>query len=237
MNDLVVIENGQAVVSSRQVAENFGKNHKDVLRSIRGLDCSEKFAERNFAPSEYKDSSGKTNSEFLITRDGFSFLVMGFTGADAAVWKEKYIYAFNEMDKKLSGQFKLPRDYASALRALADQTERNEEQEKLLIEAKPKVEFYDAVSGSKDAIGIGEVAKVLGISGVGRNNLFSILRDKGILMANNLPYQEFVDRGYFRVIEQKYTKPNGETCISIKTLVYQRGVEYIRKVVSKVYKD
>lgn len=98
-----------------------------------------------------------------------------------------------------------------------------------LLEAKPKVDFYNAVADSKTAIPMDQVAKVLSIPGVGRNKLFQLLRDMKVLQSNNIPYQEYVDRGYFRVIESKYTKPNGETNISIKTLVYQRGVDFIRK--------
>lgn len=96
---------------------------------------------------------------------------------------------------------------------------------------KPKVEFFDQVADSKDAIDIGSAAKVLNL-GIGRNRLFEVLRDKRILMNDNKPYQTYIDRGYFRVIEQKYTKPDGSTNISIKTLVYQRGLDYIRKVLT-----
>jgi phage antirepressor YoqD-like protein len=108
-----------------------------------------------------------------------------------------------------------------------------EEKEKQLLEMKPKAEFFDAVANSKSAIQIGDVAKMLAIPGIGRNNLFQILRDKKILMQDNVPYQEYVDRGYFRVIEQKYNTPEGETRISIKTLVYQSGIDFIRKIVAK----
>jgi anti-repressor protein len=96
---------------------------------------------------------------------------------------------------------------------------------------KPKVEFFDQVADSKDAIDIGSAAKVLNL-GIGRNRLFEVLRDKRILMNDNKPYQTYIDRGYFRVIEQKYTKPDGSTNINIKTLVYQRGLDYIRKVLT-----
>lgn len=95
---------------------------------------------------------------------------------------------------------------------------------------KPKEEFFDAVADSKDAIEIGKVAKVLNYPGIGRNKLFEILRDKGILMKDNIPYQKYIDNGCFRTIEQKYQMPDGETRISIKTLVYQKGVDYIRKI-------
>ena len=78
-----------------------------------------------------------------------------------------------------------------------------------------------------------EVAKVLNYPGYGRNRLFEFLRNKKVLMANNIPYQKYVDCGYFRVIEQKYTKPSGDTAINIKTLVYQRGINFIKKLLDK----
>ena len=98
---------------------------------------------------------------------------------------------------------------------------------------RPKVEFFDAVADSRDAISIGEVAKVLGLPGWGRNRIFSLLRDKGVLMRDNIPKQEYMNRGYFRVIEQKWTTPEGETKISLKTLVYQKGMDFIRRLAAK----
>lgn len=105
------------------------------------------------------------------------------------------------------------------------------QKDKLISELKPKAEFFDAVASSKTAIPMDQVAKVLDM-GIGRNKLFALLREKKVLDRNNIPYQEYVDRGYFRVVEQKYTKPNGETNINIKTLVYQRGIDYIRKLIA-----
>ncbi|MFQ7194617.1 phage antirepressor KilAC domain-containing protein [Thomasclavelia spiroformis] len=102
-----------------------------------------------------------------------------------------------------------------------------------VIEMKPKAEFFDAVASSKNAIQMAEVAKVLNYPGYGRNRLFEFLRNKKVLMANNIPYQKYVDCGYFRVIEQKYTKPNGDTAINIKTLVYQKGINFIKKILDK----
>lgn len=97
-----------------------------------------------------------------------------------------------------------------------------------LLEAKPKVDFFNAVADSKTAISMNEVAKVLAIPGYGRNNLFEFLREQKILDRFNVPYQRYVDCGWFRVIEQKYIK-NGEPVITTKTLVYQKGVNAIRK--------
>ena len=105
-----------------------------------------------------------------------------------------------------------------------------QEQKKIILEQQPKVEFYDDVAGSKDAVAMKEVAKVLGIKGMGRNKLFKFLRDNKILDRNNMPYQEYVDRGYFRVIEQRYNTNNGDIKITFTTLVYNKGIEYIRKL-------
>ncbi|OOM49811.1 phage antirepressor protein KilAC domain protein [Clostridium beijerinckii] len=80
---------------------------------------------------------------------------------------------------------------------------------------------------------MGHVAKVLAIRGIGRNNLFSLLREKKVLDKNNIPYQQFVDLGYFRVLEQKYTVPSGETKINIKTMVFQKGIEFIRRKIGE----
>ena len=92
------------VVSSRQIAEDFEKRHADVLESIRGLNEQIRPTEKSvgyFIPSEYRDVKGEMRKEYLLTRDGFSLLVMGFTGERALSWKLKYIEAFNEMEKEL----------------------------------------------------------------------------------------------------------------------------------------
>lgn len=116
---------------------------------------------------------------------------------------------------------------------LADQTiAKLKADNSLLLEdnkrMKPKEEFFDAVTDSKDAIDMKDTAKVLHM-GIGRNNLFKFLRQQKILTEDNRPYQQYIDRGYFRTIEQKYNKGYGETGINIKTVVYQSGVDFIRK--------
>ena len=99
-----------------------------------------------------------------------------------------------------------------------------------LLEMKPKADFFDAVTDSKTAISMNEVAKVLNIKGYGRNNLFEFLRENKVLDRWNVPYQKYVDNGWFRVIEQHYQK-NGEPIVTTKTLVYQNGVDSIRKMI------
>lgn len=99
-----------------------------------------------------------------------------------------------------------------------------------LLEMKPKADFFDAVADSKTAISMNEVAKVLNIKGYGRNNLFEFLRENNVLDRWNVPYQKYVDNGWFRVIEQHYQK-NGEPIVTTKTLVYQKGVDSIRRMI------
>lgn len=100
----LAIVDGQPVTTSIDIAEKFVKKHKDVLRAVRGLDCSEDFRRRNFAPSSYLNEQGRAQPMFQMTKNGFAFLVMGFTGKEAAVWKERYIAAFDAMADELMAQ-------------------------------------------------------------------------------------------------------------------------------------
>lgn len=102
MNSLVKMYNDKPMVSSLHVASKFKKAHSVVLRKIRTLDCSDEFRLNNFAESNFTNDKGREYESFMITRDGFAFLCMGFTGKQAAAWKEKYITAFNQMEKRLS---------------------------------------------------------------------------------------------------------------------------------------
>ena len=104
--------------------------------------------------------------------------------------------------------------------------------EKEVERLRPAAMFAYQICSSKDAIDIGNCAKALNRN-IGRNNLFEFLRNKKILQQDNIPYQKFIDSGYFRVIETKYTIPSGETKISLKTLVLQKGVAYINKLLAK----
>ena len=127
-----------------------------------------------------------------------------------------------------TGGYHLPQTYTEALEQLLIQAKENERLELENKDMKPKADFFDAVTDSKTAIPMGEVAKVLDM-GIGRNKLFEVLRSKGVLQNNNVPYQRYIDNGWFRTIEQKYTADD-EVRISIKTLVFQKGVDGIRKL-------
>lgn len=110
----------QVVVSSRVVAEKFGKEHSKVLRAIKDkISTNPKLASLNyFIESSYKDAKGEDRKEYLLTRDGFTFIVMGFTGAEADMWKLKYIEAFNKMEQALKEQHTLQQDLSPQLQFL-----------------------------------------------------------------------------------------------------------------------
>ena len=117
--ELVQEQDGQAITTSLKIAEIFNKQHKNVLQSIRELDCSDDFRGLNFQPSlkirELPNGMGnRQDPYYLITRDGFVFLVMGFTGKTAAKFKEAYIRAFNEMEERLRQRKQLEQQQRAA---------------------------------------------------------------------------------------------------------------------------
>lgn len=101
LTPVVRVIDGQAVTTSLDLAAYFGKRHDDVIRKIRSLDCSLEFTARNFTVSAYDDPTGRSLPCYLLTRDGFFFVAMGFTGRRAAEFKEAYIAAFNAMEQRL----------------------------------------------------------------------------------------------------------------------------------------
>ncbi|WP_234887973.1 Rha family transcriptional regulator [Aeromonas caviae] len=102
--DIVSLHQGKPITTSMKVAEVFGKRHDDVLRKIRNLECSVEFTARNFSVCSKNNElqNGKPQPFYEMTKDGFMFLVMGFTGAKAAASKEAYINAFNWMAEQLT---------------------------------------------------------------------------------------------------------------------------------------
>lgn len=182
MNEIILsTQNGEPVASSRQIAESFGKEHKHVLTAIRQILVAENSATKFFHETAF-EYRGQKFPEYLMNRDGFSLLVMGFTGKAALEWKLKYIQAFNEMEKKLVQRLQLSRSelMAQALIAAHDELEHKDRQ---IAELTPKGIFADAVSASKKSILVGELAKLLCQNGVqiGQNRLFSWMRERGYL--------------------------------------------------------
>lgn len=234
MNNIILsTQNGEPVASSRQIAENFDKNHRDVLRAVDNL----KEDVRNFAQMFYEstepDSYGREQRAYLMNRDGFSLLVMGFTGKAAFEWKLKYIQAFNAMEKQLAQRPQLSRAelVAQALIAAHDELEHKNAQ---IADLTPKGIFADAVSASKKSILVGELAKLLCQNGVqiGQNRLFSWMRERGYLIKDpkrsdyNMPTQRAVEQGLFEIKETTVVHSDGHTSINKTPKVTGKGQIY-----------
>ena len=237
----ITTSNGELVVSSRQVAENFGKEHSKVIRSIEGIanfgDTQGMFHKVSYV----NEQNGQEYKEYLMNRDGFSLLVMGFTGKEAMAWKLKYIEAFNAMEKKLSKpQLTLTEQMAQGLLAAQQLlSEKNKQVEHLtatIEQQKPKVIFADAVSASKTSILIGDLAKLIRQNGVevGQKRLFEWLRQNGWLMksgnSKNMPTQRGMEMKLFEVKEGSYVDSNGVNVVTKTTKVTGKGQQYFVNV-------
>ena len=160
MNLGLTERDGKAVVSSRDIARVFEKEHRRVLQDIRTIAENDPvWGLHNFVQSSYTNEQNKSQPEYLITRDGFTLLVMGYTGEKAMRFKKAYIAAFNEMERRLA-----PQNYKEALLALVAAEEARE-----AIESQNKVLQLSAAKyeGQTDTVGlykIGEIAEQLGIS-------------------------------------------------------------------------
>lgn len=148
MTNLVIMKNEQPVTTSLQVAETFGKEHKDVMKAIRNVETDiikgQEPSDSNKAQNSallnsmfYQDNYTVDNNQrsypmYYMNKDGFTLLVMGFTGSKATQFKLQYIAQFNQMEQEIKQpKLSLPQNYASALRQLAETVEENE---KLKIE-------------------------------------------------------------------------------------------------------
>ena len=222
MNDIILsMQNGEPVVSSRQIAENFDKNHRDVLRAVDNLKEDVRNFAQMFFESTEADSYGREQRTYLMNRDGFTLLAMGFTGKAALEWKLKYIAAFNEMEKKLTEQPQLTRSQLLAT-ALIAAHEELEQKDKRIAELTPKGVFADAVSASSQSILVGELAKLLSQNGIqmGQNRLFSWMRENGYLIKDkkrtdyNMPTQKSMELHLFEIKETSIAHSDGHTSIN-----------------------
>lgn len=234
MTDIILsTQNGEPVASSRQIAESFGKEHKDVLEAIRTKTAENSALLEMFHLTEYTTSQNKKLPMYLMNRDGFSFLVMGFTGKKADEWKLKYIAAFNAMEKQLAQRPQLSRAelMAQALIAAHDELEHKDRQ---IAELTPKGIFADAVNASKKSILVGELAKLLCQNSVqiGQNRLFVWMREHGYLIRDpkrsdyNMPTQRAVEQGLFEIKETTVVHSDGHTSINKTPKVTGKGQIY-----------
>lgn len=230
---LVFIENNRPVTDSLTVAETFGKRHDDVLRSIRNMECSEEFRIRNFAETPYEHpQNGQNYSKYIMTQDGFAFLAFGYTGKEAARFKEMYIGEFNRMRDELNQQFKLPQTMSEALRLAADLADKNQTLQLENEELKSKTRYVDQILLSKGTVTITQIAKDYGMSG---SQLNKILHEEGVQYKQNrqwLLYRKYQDKGFTKSETIDITRSNGDPDVSMNTRWMQKGRLFIHELLS-----
>lgn len=214
MSNLVEIMNNEVVTTSKQVAEVFGKPHNDLMKSIRSLikkDMGE--ISHMFIEDDTRDTYGRHQKQYIMNRDGFTLLVMGFTGSKALEFKLKYIQAFNDMEKELKEKSRIDLSIPSyqiddpVQRALvwAEETRQNqlklEEKELIIEEQKPKVEYHDDVLNADDLMTATQVAKSLGLSSAkALNEILNDLKIQYKQSGNWVLYAKYTKKGYAKLI-------------------------------------
>jgi len=231
VNELIKInfneQSGQPVVSSREISYNFEKEHNDVKKRIRELskDVGE-ISHNYFIGNQYIDSMNRTQEEYLLTKDGFSLLVMGFTGQKALEWKLKYIKAFNLMERELNSPEQV---MARALKIADKQINSLKLENSQLITSnaimQPKAEYFDELVDRNLLTNFRDTAKQLNVKEKDFINFLAerkfIYRDKkGKLM----PYADKND-GLFEIKECFNDKTNWS---GTQTLITPKGRETFR---------
>jgi len=236
MNELLKLdENGNQAVSARElhaaleVGRDFSTWIKDRIEKY-GFEDGRDYQicqSPNLGIGDSGHTGGKPSVNYLLTISTAKEIAMvenNEQGRQIRQYLIKVEEAWNEPAMVIARALQLA---DKRIKALEFKTETD----------RPKVEFYDQVAGSNDAIQMRDVAAVLNIAGWGRNNIFALLRQLKILDGRNIPYRSYQDKGYFRVVEQEFTDAEGETHINLKTLAYQTGVDYIRKLIQRQTQD
>lgn len=215
MKELVFNNNGNIVTNSLLVAEKFGKNHRDVLETIRELlRTAENSALLNwFQESTYLSQQNKELPLFIMNRDGFTLLVMGFTGKKALDFKLEYIEAFNKMEKSLlqQSQYHVPGSFAEALKLAYQQAEQIELQSNELKKQAPKVQYFDNVLQSASTYSTNQIALELGMTSIALNKK---LKEMSVQYKQNdtwFLYAKYRDKGYTKSKTHHYTGTDGTT--------------------------
>lgn len=227
-------QKGTPVTDSLKVADVFGKQHKHVLEAIRNLTAENSAVKNMFFEASYLNERNQNQPMFVMNRDCFSLLVMGFNGKKALEFKVGFIEQFNQMERivqEVAQRPVIPQTLSEALRLAADQAEKIEHQQRQIEQQRPRVLFSQAVETSKESVLIGELAKIICQNGVqtGEKRLFQWLRDNHYLCAHgeryNQPTQKSMDLGLFEI--RKTTINVGEsTKVRTTTKVTGKGQIY-----------
>lgn len=279
MSDITLFnQDGRILASSRDVAEKFRKRHQEVVYAIEGRKCNcdgnskckkcngrgyiqlgilqeneisvESHLSKMFIKTPYKDSMNRTKYEYLMNRDGFSLLCMGFTGKKALEWKLKYIDAFNKMEDALKSVDYLSEEEKLKLQLFSKDPLEVASAHNRLVELEvvkatapliPKAEYHDAIEVASNCVNFGKFSATLqnkeGIK-LGRNTIMDWCRDKGYLCSSialkNKPSQQMLSNGYMQY-KQNTNERNGKTYINYTPLLTGKGEIWLTKQLIKEF--
>lgn len=254
MNELTVFNFNQVdVVDSREGAKLTERNHKDLLRDIRGyVKTMEESNERNFALvgtelkfessdffilSTYQDSKGETRPCYLLTKKGCDMVANKMTGEKGVLFTAAYVTAFEKMRERL--EFALPKDYPSALRALADAEEKrlallaeNAAQKQAIADFEPIRQYVDTILSSQKTLTTTQIAADYDMSA---KKLNRILHEEGIQRYVNgqwILYSKYMGRGYTKSKTISITRSDGRPDTVLNTEWTQKGRLLIREILT-----
>ncbi|AYU54643.1 phage antirepressor KilAC domain-containing protein [Staphylococcus debuckii] len=234
MQDLqeIKIENNSElgpVVSSRIVAKELNRRHDNVKRDLEQILMSSNVSTLIF-PSNYKDSRGRKQKEYLLTKDGFTLYMFNIQGHND--FKMAYINKFNEMENAL--QNRLPGTYKEALIELLETVERNEQlelennmQKQKIAEYEPKASYLDAILNNKSLVTVGQIAKDYGMSAQALNKLLHKLKVQYKQSGQWLLYSNLHDEGYTHSSTTEIEHKDGSTSVRMNTKWTQKGRLFI----------
>lgn len=225
MKDLMMVGATENSMTSLQIAEITGKQHKNVLADVRKL-LEQGVGQLNFKQSSYRNSQNKEQPMFILTKKGCLILASGYD----ALLRERIINRWEELEKaNMYGGFNIPTTLSGALMLAAKQAEMIEEKDRLLLDAKPKVEYFDNLVDRKLNVNFRDTAKELGLK---QNAFISLLEEKGYIYRDKggkiKPYANHVDNELFVLKEFASSHKSG-----VQTLITPKGRETFRIMLNK----
>lgn len=218
-----------AVVSSRVVANELNRTHKNVIRGLEKILTGSNVSSL-IVLSEYKDAKGETRKEYLLTKDGFTLYMFNIQGHND--FKMAYINKFNEMENAL--QNRLPGTYKEALIELLETVERNERlelennmQKQKIAEYEPKASYLDTILNNKSLVTVGQIAKDYGMSAQALNKLLHKLKVQYKQSGQWLLYSNLHDKGYTHSSTTEIEHKDGSTSVRMNTKWTQKGRLFI----------
>ena len=235
----VQIENNQdygLVVSSRVIAQGLGKRHSDVLESLDKILTNGDFRSLCISTT-YVDKKGEERREYLLTKKGFTLYMFNIQGYND--FKLAYINKFDEMEKELNVKL-IPKNYVQALRAYADEVEKNEalklentQQKQIIGELQPKAAYYDEILKSQDCLTITQIAKDYGMSGHQLNQFLAEQKVQYKQSKQWLLYSNYHREGYTKSETVSITHKNGSAGSVLHTKWTQRGRLFLYELLKR----